>query len=78
MAGIGQMNYIRFLQFNVVGGVLWVMGLTSVGFFLGQKFPWLVNSLEKLIIAVVFLSILPLLIHGLKDRLKARKRKSLN
>jgi membrane protein DedA with SNARE-associated domain len=54
------------------------MGLTSVGFFLGQKFPWLVNSLEKLIIAVVFLSILPLFIHGIKDRLKVRKTKSLN
>ena len=78
VAGIGQMNYIRFLQFNVVGGVLWVMGLTSFGFFLGQKFPRLVDSLEKLIVAVVFISILPLLIQGLKDRLKARKRKSLN
>ena len=73
VAGIGQMNYIRFLQFNVVGGFFWVTGLTSIGYFLGQKFPWLVNSLEKLIIAVVFLSILPILIHGIKDRLKARK-----
>lgn len=73
VAGIGQMNYVRFLQFNVVGGVLWVTGLTSIGYFLGQRFPWLVNSLEKLIIAVVFLSILPIIIHGIKDRLKARK-----
>ncbi|MFM7591990.1 MAG: VTT domain-containing protein [Isosphaeraceae bacterium] len=73
VAGIGQMNYVRFLQFNVVGGFLWVTGLTSIGYFLGQKFPWLVNSLEKLIIAVVFLSILPIIIHGVKDRLKARK-----
>ena len=46
VAGIGQMNYVRFLQFNVVGGVLWVTGLTSIGYFLGQRFPWLVNSLE--------------------------------
>ncbi len=73
VAGIGQMNYVRFLQFNVVGGFLWVTGLTSVGYFLGQRFPWLVNSLEKLIIAVVFLSILPIIIHGLKDRLRAKK-----
>jgi len=71
------MNYWRFLQFNIVGGIVWVMGLTSIGFFLGQKFPWLVNSLEKLIIAVVFLSILPLIIHGIKDRIKSRKAKSL-
>ena len=75
VAGIGQMNYLRFLQFNVIGGFLWVTGLTSVGYFLGQRFPWLVNSLEKLIIAVVFLSILPIIIHGIKDRLKARQLK---
>lgn len=74
VAGIGQMNYVRFLQFNVIGGFLWVTGLTSIGYFLGQRFPWLVNSLEKLIIAVVFLSILPILIHGVKDRLKSRKQ----
>jgi len=75
VAGIGRMNYLKFLQFNVIGGVLWVTGLTSIGYFLGQRFPWLVNSLEKLIIAVVFVSILPLIIHGAKDRLKARKAK---
>lgn len=77
VAGIGQMNYLRFLQFNILGGFFWVTGLTSIGYFLGQRFPWLVNSLEKLIIGVVFLSILPLLIHGIKDRFKARKIKSV-
>lgn len=73
VAGIGRMNYIKFLQFNVIGGFLWVTGLTTIGYLLGQQFPGLAKSLEKLIIFVVFLSVLPLIIHGIKDRLKARK-----
>ncbi len=73
VAGIGRMNYVKFLQYNVIGGFLWVTGLTTTGFLLGQQFPGLAKSLEKLIIFVVFLSVLPLIIHGVKDRLKARK-----
>lgn len=76
VAGIGRMNYVKFLQYNVIGGFLWVTGLTTTGYLLGQQFPGLAKSLEKLIIFVVFLSVLPLIIHGIKDRLKARKVQS--
>ncbi len=36
MAGVGKMHYSRFLAFNVVGGVLWVLVATLAGYFLGQ------------------------------------------
>jgi len=39
MAGVGRMSYRTFLTFNVVGGIGWVLSMTSVGFFLGRVIP---------------------------------------
>lgn len=63
VAGVGQMPYRRFAAFNVVGGAAWVLSMTLTGFFLG-KFASSIGfdiskHIEKLIILVVFVSILP-------------------
>ncbi len=61
VAGMGQMEYRRFLSFNVFGGTLWVLSMTLIGYFLGQ-IPGVKEHIEIVIITVVFLSILPGLI----------------
>jgi len=72
VAGMGSMPYTRFLVYNVAGGVFWVASLTLVGYFLGLQWPWLVKKLEYIIVFVVFLSILPMLIAGVKNWLTQR------
>lgn len=74
IAGIAQMPYSKFLVYNVAGGVLWILSMGLTGYFLGEfaaahGFP-LEKHLEKVIIIVVFLSILPGLISVLRERRK--------
>src|SRR5438477_5014209 len=57
VAGVGEMEYHRFVSFNVVGGFLWVVSMTLIGYYLGQ-FAWVKKNIEIVIVIVVFLSIL--------------------
>ena len=63
VAGVGNMEYRRFLSFNVFGGALWVLSMTLIGYFLGQ-IPGVKEHIEIVILVVVFLSILPGIIAG--------------
>ena len=58
MAGIGEMDYRRFAQYNVIGGLAWVNIFTLLGFGFG-KIPWVQKNFEVLMVAIVFLSLLP-------------------
>jgi membrane-associated protein len=74
IAGIAQMPCRTFGFFNIIGGVSWILSMTLIGYFLGgfaaaQGFP-LEKHIEKVIIVVVFLSILP----GLIEWWRARKK----
>ena len=72
VAGMGQMEYRRFLTFNVFGGLFWVLSMTLIGYFLGQ-IPGVKEHIEVVIIAVVFLSILPGLIAAFREWRKGRR-----
>jgi len=70
-AGIAQMEYRRFLAFNICGGLLWVCGVSALGFFLGS-IPGIEGQLHLVIAVVIFLSVLPGIIHIGRARLAAR------
>ncbi|MBN2086134.1 MAG: VTT domain-containing protein [Anaerolineales bacterium] len=66
VAGAVEMDYKRFMLFNLLGGLLWAVGVTLAGFFLGQWIP--PEVLDKyfllILIVVIFLSALPAMIHA--------------
>lgn len=68
VAGIAGMPYRRFALFNVVGGASWVASMTLVGYFIGQIVPDIGKHIEKVIIVVVFVSILPGFVAWLRSR----------
>jgi membrane-associated protein len=68
VAGVGQMRYASFLAFNVVGGVLWIWSMLLTGFVLAKTVPGVAKHVEKVILVVVFLSILPGLIAWWRNR----------
>jgi membrane-associated protein len=72
MAGVGRMPYARFVSFNVVGGVGWVVSMTLAGFYLG-KFVFIRQHFEKVVIGIVLVSVLPVLIQVLRSRAEAKK-----
>ena len=72
VAGVGNMEYGRFLSYNVIGGVAWIWSMLFTGYFLGRWVPGIDRHIEKVIILVVFLSILPAIIGWLKSQ-RARR-----
>lgn len=70
VAGIGAMEYRRFLAYNVMGGMGWVLATVLSGYFLGQIVPNIHDHLHKIIAAVIVLSILPMIIKIAKEKLK--------
>ena len=72
VAGMGQMDYRRFLSFNVFGGFFWVVSMTGIGYFLG-KIPGVRENIEVVILIVVFLSILPGIIAFAREWWKKRR-----
>ncbi|MDB5228341.1 MAG: hypothetical protein JWN78_2534 [Bacteroidota bacterium] len=61
VSGLGKMNYKKFLPYDIVGGILWVTSISMAGYFLGNV-PFVEKHLEKFILGIVFLSILPMII----------------
>src|SRR3989338_8122881 len=63
LAGVGKMNYPAFLFYNIIGGALWATGLTLLGYYLGSVIPNIDKYLLPIIALIIFLSVLPTLIH---------------
>jgi len=59
VAGVGKMDYRTFFTFSVLGGTAWIWSMLMLGYFLGAKVPGVAKHIELVIIAVIFLSILP-------------------
>jgi membrane-associated protein len=73
VAGVAGMSYREFAMFNICGGIGWVTSMTLGGYFLGSVFPDLGRHIEKVIILIVLLSIMPIVIEYVKARrLRAR------
>lgn len=72
VAGVGGMQYHRFVAYNVFGGIFWVMTTTLAGYFLGIMIPNIQKQIHLVIVIVIFLSLLPIIIKVARERWKAR------
>ena len=75
VAGIGSMHYRTFMTYNLIGGALWAIGVTMLGYFLGQMIPpeQIDKYLLPIIGVIVVVSLLPTLLHLYKEY-RASKR----
>jgi membrane-associated protein len=71
VAGIGEMSYARFLAYNVTGGILWVSVCLFSGYFFGNL-PLVKQNFSLVVIAIVFISLLPAVIEYLRHRAQAK------
>ena len=67
VAGVGAMDYRRFVAYNVGGAVLWV-GLLCYGGYLFGNLPWVKDNLTRVIPGIVVLSLMPLLVEAVRHR----------
>ncbi|MCO6453436.1 MAG: DedA family protein [Caldilineales bacterium] len=70
VAGVGAMTYPRFITFNVVGGVLWVSIFTVAGYLFGT-IPFVQKNFELVVVAIILISVLPMLFEYIKARREA-------
>ncbi len=75
VAGVGAMTYKKFILYNVVGGILWVNIFVWLGYFFGTL-PFVQENFELAIIAIVLISVLPMVYEFVKAKLETRKEKS--
>ena len=75
IAGVGKMHYRHFITFNVLGATFWAFGITWLGYFLGS-FEWIRENIDTMILAIVFISVAPMLISAISQLIKSRRQKS--
>jgi membrane-associated protein len=71
MAGVIQMEYKKFVFYNITGGVLWVFSLCLIGYFLGE-ISFVQKNYEKIVMSLVIITSIPIIRMILKERKKAR------
>ncbi|PXV60967.1 membrane-associated protein [Dysgonomonas alginatilytica] len=72
VAGMGHMGYKHFAAYNVIGGVIWVVLFTLLGYFVGT-IEWVQQNLKLLMVAIIFLSIVPAIVEVIRERAKSKK-----
>lgn len=68
-AGVGKMSYRHFVSYNVIGALLWGVGVTLLGYLLGN-FPFIKNNIEALLILIVGVSVIPVAVELWRARRK--------
>jgi membrane-associated protein len=73
LAGVAGMTYTRFLSYNVVGAVLWIVSLVYAGYLFGN-IPWVKNNLTLIVFLIVAVSLIPAVTTFIQERRSQRDR----
>lgn len=68
IAGVSEMNRVKFWLWSMVGAVAWVVGIMCLGYFLGQAFPWLSGKIDWVILGLLLLTVIPIAYEWQKNR----------
>jgi len=72
IAGVGSMTYSRFILYNVVGGFVWIYFFTYAGFLFGNQ-PFVQKNFKLVILAIIVLSVLPIVIEFVREWSKRKQ-----
>ena len=76
-AGVGKMHYRHFITYNVIGALIWGVGVTQLGYWLGQ-IPFVQKNIEFILIGIVLLSVIPIGIELLRSRTRGSDKRFEN
>jgi len=71
VAGVGRMNFRHFIAYTAIGGVLWAVGVTALGYYLGNV-SFIKNNIDAVLILIVVVSLLPMGVEFLLARRRHR------
>lgn len=73
VAGMGGMKYRTFFAYNVIGGIVWAVGFTLAGYFLGTLVPGIDRYVEAIALGIIALSFVPVAIEWMRERRRTRQ-----
>jgi membrane-associated protein len=68
VAGVSEMDRVKFWLWSLIGAVLWVGSIMSLGYFLGQAFPWVAQNIDLLILGLLILTVIPIAVEWWRQR----------
>lgn len=71
VAGVGKMNFAKFITYTAIGGVLWACGITILGYLLGNV-PFVHDNLEAVLILIVLISVIPMVVEYVLAKRRAK------
>jgi membrane-associated protein len=71
VAGVGRMDFRKFIVYTAIGGILWACGVTTLGYYLGSV-PFIRHNIDAVLILIVLVSVMPMGIEYLLHRRRAR------
>src|SRR5690606_13858219 len=77
LAGIVQLNFRRFVLYNVSGCTVWVVTLTLSGYFLGREFPQIIHYIEYIVFGFIVISFIPILVALIRRKLRHSNKNSI-
>ncbi|MGI8459009.1 MAG: DedA family protein [Propionibacteriaceae bacterium] len=72
VAGVGRMDFRRFITYTAIGGILWACGVTIAGYFLGN-IPLIKNNIDAVLVLIVAASLIPMGVEYLLHKRRARQ-----
>lgn len=75
VAGIGQMNYGKFLSYNLVGGIVWITAFLWGGYFLGN-IPIIKENFHYSVVLIILVSVVPILFEFIKSKREHKKNQN--
>ena len=76
LAGVGMMNYRRFLTYNVLGGIGWVASMSWAGYLLGHAVPNISKHMHIVVIVIIVLSCIPIAVEVYRERRRKASTRS--
>ena len=76
IAGVGSMTYPRFMAYNLIGGFIWIYFFIYAGFMFGNQ-PFVQKNFKLVILAIIILSVLPIVVEFFREWQKSRKAKAV-
>jgi membrane-associated protein len=71
VAGVGRMDFRKFIAYTAIGGVLWACGVTILGYYLGNV-PIVRDNIEAVLVLIVFVSVIPMIVELILHRRRAK------
>jgi membrane-associated protein len=69
VAGVGEMTYFKFISYNIIGGIAWILLFVYSGFYFGNL-PFVKNNFSYVIVAIIFISVIPMVVEFIKHKIK--------